>query len=198
MRKSFSIWPPNETGAIIRLAVVVLLAANLVAAYFVLRPIGGSPEELRNQAAELRIELRQRQGALERTRAFASKIEAGRSEADEFLGDYFLSRRIAYSAILDELTKAANDSHLKPKESAYGIEPIEGSDTLSMMQISANYEGSYTDLIHFINLVDKSDSLLIIEGLGATPQLGSGVLNVTFKLDTFVREDEIPKGAAGL
>jgi hypothetical protein len=198
MRKSFSLWPPNEPGAIIRLAVVVLLAANLVAAYFVLRPIGGSPGELRNQAADLRVQLRQRQGALERTRAFAAKIEAGRSEADDFMGDYFLPRRAAYSEILDELTKAANDAHLKSKESAFGIEPIEGSDTLSMMQISANYEGSYTDLIHFINLLDKSDNLLIIESLGATPQLGSGVLNVTFKLDTFVREDDVPKGATGL
>lgn len=198
MRKSFRIWPPNEPGAIIRLTVVVLLAANLVAAYFVLRPIGGSPEELRNQVADLRIQLRQRQGALERTRAFVGKIEAGRSEGDEFLDDYFLPRRTAYSQILDELTKAANDAHLKPKETALGIEPIEGSDTLSMMQISANYEGSYTDLIHFINLVDKSDSLLIIDSLGATPQLGSGVLNVTFKLDTFVREDEAAKSATGL
>ena len=198
MRKSFSIWPPTEPGAVIRLAIVVLLAANLVAGYFVLRPIGGSPEELRKQVADLRVQLRQRQGALERTRAFAAKIEAGRSEGDEFMGDYFLPRRAAYSEILDELTKAATDAHIKPKESALGIEPVEGSDTLSMMQISANYEGTYADLIRFINLLDKSDNLVIIEGLGATPQLGSGVLNVTFKLDAFVRDDETSKGIAGL
>src|ERR1700730_11077677 len=181
MRTSFSIWPPPEPGAIIRLAIVVLLAANLVAFYFVLRPLGGSPEELRTQVADLRSQLRQRQGALDRTRAFAAKIEAGRSEGDEFMGDYFLPRRTAYSEILNELTRAPNEPHIKAKESALGIEPVEGSDTLSMMQISANYEGSYSDLIHFINLLDKSDNLVIIEGLGATPKLGSGVLNVQFK-----------------
>src|SRR5205823_2709705 len=97
-------------------------------------------------------------------------------EGDEFMSDYFLPRRTAYSAILDELTKAANESHLKSKESAFATEPIEGSDTLSMMQISASYEGGYADLVRFINLVDKSDSLLIIESLSATPQQGSGVL----------------------
>src|SRR5947209_4097478 len=189
MRKSFRIWPPNEPGPIMRWAAVVLLAANLVAGYFVLRPIGGSPEDLRNQVADLRIQLRQRQTTLERTRLFANKIEAGRSEADDFMDDYFLPRRTAYSAVLTELTKAASDTHIRSKESAYATEPVEGSDTLTMMQISANYEGSYTDLIHFINLLDKSDSLLIIESLSATPQQGSGVLNVTLKLDTFVRED---------
>lgn len=189
MRKSFRIWPPNEAGAIIRLAVAVLIAANLVAGYFVLRPIGGSPEELRNQVAEMRVQLRQRQSNIGRTRLFATKIEAGRSEGDDFMDDYFLPRRMAYSTVLAELNQAATRSNLKPKEAAFASEPIEGSDTLTMMQISANYEGSYADLIHFINLIDKSDSLLIIEGLNATPQQGSGMLNVTLKLDTFVRED---------
>ncbi|MDQ6759400.1 MAG: type 4a pilus biogenesis protein PilO [Acidobacteriota bacterium] len=189
MRKSFRIWPPNEPGAIIRLIVAVLIVANLVAGYFVLRPIGGSPEELRNQVADLRVQMRQRQNTIARTRQFATKIEAGRSQGDEFMDDYFLPRRIAYSSVLAELNQAATTSHLKPKEAAFATEPIEGSDTLTMMQISANFEGNYADLIRFINLIDKSESLMIIEGLNATPQQGSGTLNVTLKLDTFVRED---------
>src|ERR1700738_5376368 len=115
MRKSFRLWPPNEAGAIIRLAVAVLIAANLVAGYFVLRPIGGSPEELRNQVAEMRVQLRQRQSNIGRTRLFATKIEAGRSEGDDFMDDYFLPRRMAYSTVLAELNQAATRSNLKPK-----------------------------------------------------------------------------------
>ena len=45
------------------------------------------------------------------------------------------------------------------------------------------------DLVHFINLLDKSDRLLIIESLNATPQQTGGRLNVMLKLDTFVQED---------
>ena len=51
---------------------------------------------------------------------------------------------------------------------------MDGSDTLEMMQISANFEGTYPDLIHFVNLLDKSDRLLVIESLNATPQQGGG------------------------
>lgn len=189
MPKNFSFWPPNNPGAILRLVVLVLAAANLIAGFLVLRPIGGSAAELRQQSADLRLQLRQRQGALERTRKLVDKIEAGRREGDEFLGDYFLPRREAYFTLLAELTRAAMEARIKPKESAYAIEPIDGSDTLSMMQISANYEGTYADLMRFVNLLDRSDNLLIVEGLNATPQLGSGLLNVTLKLDTFVRED---------
>ena len=54
------------------------------------------------------------------------------------------------------------------------MEPVEGSDTLDMLQISANFEGTYPDLVHFMNLLDKSDRLLIIESLNATPQQSGG------------------------
>jgi hypothetical protein len=38
-------------------------------------------------------------------------------------------------------------------------------------------------------MIDKSDRLLIIEGLNATPQQGGAKLNIMMKLDTFVLED---------
>ena len=114
MPKNFNIWPPNNPGVILRLAVVVLIVANLVAGYFVLWPYGGSPEELRQQAQDLRLQVRQRQGSLERSKKLVQKIEAGREEGDEFLSDYFLARRGAYTQILSELTTAANDAKRSP------------------------------------------------------------------------------------
>jgi hypothetical protein len=174
---------------VIRLALGVLVAANLVAAYFVVRPIGGSAEELSQQALEMHSQIRQQQGVLERTRVLVSKIESGRGEGDHFMGSYFLPRRPAYSAIVGELNDLASQAKITPRDSAWALEPVEGSDTLDMLQISANFEGTYPDLVHFINLLDKSDRLLIIESLNATPQQTGGRLNVMLKLDTFVQED---------
>jgi hypothetical protein len=189
MLKSFNVWPPNNPRAVIRLALGVLVAANLVAAYFVVRPIGGSAQELSEQALEMHSQIRQQQGVLERTRVLVSKIESGRGEGDRFMGSYFLPRRPAYSAIVGELNDLASQAKITPRDSAWALEPVEGSDTLDMLQISANFEGTYPDLVHFINLLDKSDRLLIIESLNATPQQTGGRLNVMLKLDTFVQED---------
>lgn len=189
MRKSYSLWPPNNPGNIARLAVAVLLIANLAALYFVFFPPGGSPAELRQQLADQRIQLRQRLGSLDRTKKLAAKIEAGREEGNDFLSEYFLQRRAAYPELLAELNKLASESNIRPKEASYATEPVEGSDTLGMMQISASFEGTYGDLIKFINLIDRSDSLLIVESLNATPQQGNKLLNVVLKIDTFVRED---------
>ncbi|MGD0435931.1 MAG: hypothetical protein ABSB86_05670 [Bryobacteraceae bacterium] len=191
MPRNFNIWPPNNPLAILRLVLGVLLAANLVVAYFVIRPIGGSPQQLRQQAADLHTEIRQKQGILERTRILASKIETGRGEGDTFMGKYFLPRRAANSILMAELNDLAGQAKITPKESAYAIEPVEGSDTLDMMQISANYEATYQDLIRFINLLDKADRLLVLESLNATPQQSGKKLNVLVKLDTFVKEDAV-------
>jgi Tfp pilus assembly protein PilO len=189
MLKSFNVWPPNNPRAVIRLVLGVLIAANLVAGYFVIRPIGGSPQELREQAAAMRNQIRQQQAALDRTSSLSSKIESGRNEGDQFMSKYFLPRRTAYSTIMADLNDLAGQTKVTPKEGAYAIEPIEGSDTLEMMQLSVNYEATYPDLIRFVNLVDKADRLLVVESLNATPQQIGAKLNIMLKLDTFVRED---------
>ena len=186
---NWNVWPPNNAAALMRLGVGLLVAANLVAGYFVLRPIGGSPDELRQQAMEMRLQIRQQQNALDRMRLLSGKVEIGRGEGDKFMTKYFLPRRTANSVILSELNQIANEAKVTPKETAYAWVPVEGSDTLQMMQITANYETSYVNLVRFVNMIDKADRLLIIEGLNATPQQGGAKLNVMMKLDTFVVED---------
>ncbi|HTA70525.1 MAG TPA: hypothetical protein VK776_19700 [Bryobacteraceae bacterium] len=180
---------PANPRSVIRLVLGLLIAANLVAGYFVLRPLGGSPQELRQQVAEMRIQIRQQQGTVDRTRLMAGKIEIGRGEGDKFMSKYFLPRRSAYSVVMAELNDLAMQAKVTAKESANAIEPVDGSDVLDMMQITANYEAKYEDLVHFVNMIDKADRLLVMESLNATPQQGGGKLNVMMKLDTFVIED---------
>jgi hypothetical protein len=187
--RSFNLLPVSNPRTLIRVGLGALAAANLIALYFVIRPIGGSAQELAAQALEMHSAIRQQQGVLDRTRLLAGKIESGRGEGDQFMGHYFLPRRTAYSTIMSELNDLAGQSKITPRDSAFGLDAVDGSDTLDMMQISANLEGLYPDVIRFINLLDKSDRLLIVESLNATPQQSGGKVNVALKLDTFVRED---------
>ncbi|HEX5230057.1 MAG TPA: hypothetical protein VFW44_20230 [Bryobacteraceae bacterium] len=194
MPRSFNLAASNPRKSI-RLGLGILTVANVIALYFVIRPIGGSAQELAQQALDLHLQIRQQQSALDRTKLLAGKIATGRGEGDKFMGSYFLPRRTAYSTIMGELNDLAGQSKVTPRESAIALDAVDGSDTLDMMQISANFEGQYPDLLHFINQIDKSDRLLI-ESLNATPQQSGGRLNVTLKLDTFVREDGSHEGGA--
>ncbi len=178
----------KDPQLLVRLVLGVLLLANLVAAWMVFFPPGGSPEDLAQRLISLRAELVQRQTTLRRTKAIVINVEKGRGEGDQFLGEYFLGQRTASSTIISELVEAAGKSGVKPREHAYSREPIEGSDDLSMMTITANYEGSYQNFVKFINLIDKSPRLLIIDTLQAAPQAGAG-LHVSMKLDAFVKSE---------
>lgn len=187
MLKSFKLsW--RSPADVARLVIGALVALNIVAAYFVMRPPGGSPDELRAEVRDVTSQLRQKKAVLDRTRAFVSKIQAGREQGDHFLAQYFLPSGKAYSIVLSDLIDLAKEAQMTPKESTYSMEPIEGSDTLSTMTISQNLEGTYPQLIHFINALDKSSRLLVVESLQATPQ-SAGPLNVVLKLQTYVRED---------
>jgi len=189
MPRNFSVWPPSDPQALLRLAAGLLLAANLVAAYFVIWPVGGSAAQLRQQAANMRIAIVQKRNLLKRTQLLTSKIETGRVEGDQFVSNYFLPRRQAFSMIVAVMNDLASKAKITPKESSFPIDSVDGSDTLEMMQVTANFEATYQDLIHFINLLDKSDKLLVVEGLNASPQQNGSKLNVQLKLDTFVTED---------
>ena len=200
MPRSFSIpwWlDPRVPLGWLRLLVAALALANLVAAYLLVRPVGGSPEELRAQVSSLRSSLRLQRGGIQRTTTLLNKVKTGRTEGEQFLGQYFLVRRTAYSTILAELVADAKDSGIQARETTFTIEPVEGSDTLQFMKVTANYAGSYANLIQFVNKVDHSDRLLIIEGLQATPQQQAQLLNITVKLDAFVRDDTGGAAAGG-
>ena len=173
----------------IRIVLGVLLGLNVVAAGLVLFPPGGSADDLEREMAALQSQVAQKRALLERTRLNVAAVETARGEGDKFLSDYFLGRRIADSTLLSALTAAANKAQIKERDRAQTTELIEGSDTLSMMTITANYEGTYHNLLNFIGELDHAEPLLIIESLTAAPQQGSNTLSVSMKIDAFIRDE---------
>jgi hypothetical protein len=187
MRKSFNLRGPQT---MVRGVLGALLAANLIAAGLVLFPPGGSAEDLERERITLDSQLRSSRARVDLTRLHASAVEKGRAEGDDFLNKYFLTSRTAFSTLLTQLEAAAKPTKMKPRDNAYALEPVEGSDTLSMMSITAAYEGTYQDLMHFVYELDRTPGMLIIESLSAAPQANSDTLTVSMKLNTFVRGAE--------
>jgi len=180
----------------LRVVVGVLLAANLIAAGILMFPPGGWAEDLEKELASLQTQVLSKRVLLEKTRQNVAAVELGRAEGDQFLGRYFLGRRAAAENLLTALGNAEAGSKIKEKGWSSSFEPIDGSDTLSMMSITATYEGEYGDLLHFVHEIDKSPALMIIESLSEVPQTGSKILSISLKMDTFVREDSVAQAMA--
>jgi type IV pilus assembly protein PilO len=131
------------------------------------------------------LDMRQR---LERTRQVVQKVQQARSEGDRFLADYMMDRQSTFSTIVSELDRVAKEAGITPKERSWNLEEVEGSETVMQMSITSGFEGTYANLTKFVNLLDKSPRFLIVETLQAAPQQGSNMLNISVKLDTFVRQ----------
>jgi Tfp pilus assembly protein PilO len=170
-----------------RVVLGLLLIANLVAAAAVFRPWGGSAEQLQQQLAQLYRDQQQRQAAVERLRTLVGTVEKTRTDVDRFFDRYFLDSQTVYSTVLSELNGLAEKAGVKAKDHTFNAEPIEGSDTLGMMTITGYYEGTYADLVMFVNAIDRSPRFLTIDRLQATPLQTQGTLNVNLRLNVFVR-----------
>jgi type IV pilus assembly protein PilO len=196
MPRSFKLpaLPANVTKdprVVARLVLGILLLANLIAAFAIFRPVGGSAEQLDQELSEKRRQLQRDQAHLQRVRALAAKMEQARTSGDSFLQSYFMDRRTLSSTIVSELHQAAKNAGIKKSQHSFTIDPIEGSDTLSMVTIVGNYEGTYGDLLQFVNRLDKSGRFIIIDTMSAAPMQGSKDLAISVKMNTFVREDGV-------
>jgi len=196
MPKSFNVSPSlnlKDPRVLVRIGLGALLLANLVTALILLKPWGGSAEDLERERGRLQQQLASMQSQLTRSKALVGKAERARSEGDDFLSEYTTDRRTTFSSIFAELERVAKEAGIQPRPASYELDQVEGSDSLYQMSISAAYEGNYASLTKFVNLLDKSPRFLIIESLMAAPQQTNtgDLLSVSVKLDTFVREQPV-------
>jgi hypothetical protein len=105
----------------------------------------------------------------------------------------FIDRRMApnYSTLIAQLDDTATKNQVRLSHSDYAQKPaIHG---LTEVTISAGLIGQYTDLMHFINDIerDKDHVFFIIDGITLSGQQG-GLVNLRLRLTTYLRS-----GAAG-
>lgn len=194
MPRSFKIALPSsaqwkEPRILIRIGLGLLLVANLVAAGYAFNIFTPSPEILNRRLLSAQAQLQTDQARLVRSRALASNIGKGKAESDTFLAQYFTNRRRTYSTILQEIRDTATASGMKTEEGTTTLDPIKGTDDLSMLTLSINFEGSFAQLVKFVNLIDRSPRFIIIESMQAAPQPKGDVVNTNLKMHVFVKDD---------
>jgi len=145
---------------------------------------------LRRQQQMLTAQLTRAQQQLATSKRLVDKVEQARSEGDNFLNKYFTDSQTTAALILTELNTTARDAGIKMGQAQFNKENIEGSDNLQMLTTNVGFEGNYTNLTKFMNLLDKSPRFMIIESMqAAEPQQQAGqALNVSLKIDTFVKD----------
>jgi Tfp pilus assembly protein PilO len=143
------------------------------------------------------VMVQQQKLRLTQVESLAAKVQSAGDEGEGFLTQYFLPRRQSSSILLSELDEIRRKIGIRTEGSSFQFEPVEGTGRFLMLTITANYEGTYEDLIEFMSEVDRSDRFIIIESMQATPVSEQNTINLQVQMNTFVRNDgaavEVPE-----
>ncbi len=181
----------REPKTLVRAGLGILLAANLVAAIMAFHLIGDSPADLDAQLTSARAAFRNAQHRLEQSMSLAHNTEVSRQQGTLFLASYMTARRRYSSALSSEINKLAESSGMKVGNLNYTLpDPIEGSEDMDTLTITASFVGGYANLVKFVNLLDRSPRFLLINTFQVEPQPRGDVLNATVKMNAFLKDDK--------
>jgi len=170
----------------------VLALLNGIALFFYLDPPGGSRKELLSESVRVQGEIVAARAKSLRLGTVAAKVRLASSESADFEAKYFLPKRMAYAAVIAEIQRMAKASGLQERDAVYTEEPIEGSADLSLLNSTANYAGTYPNLMRFLYEVDHSPMLLILENLTAAPQQKGGEIATNIRFRAIVEDEPAP------
>ena len=172
----------------LQVSAAVLAIANVAALYFYIAPPGGSRKDLMMESRRVKTQLAAAKATTVRLQDVAAKVQVGSTESTDFEAKYFLPKRLAYAAVIAEIQRMAKASGLAERDAVYTEEPVEGSADLSVLNITANYQGTYDNLMRFVYEADRCPMLLMLDTLQATPQQKAGQINSSIRFQAIVRE----------
>lgn len=161
----------------------LVLAANI----FLAVKFGLAWEAIRSGQSGTYVQEELRYGQLEaqmqHLNGLPKKVDQASDDAQKFF-----NARIApdFSTILAQLGAVASKNHVKLSRAGYS--PTPSIDGLTEVRIDAGLSGQYTDLMHFINDLerDKDHVFFIIDGITLTGQQG-GLVNLRLRMRTYLR-----------
>lgn len=173
----------------------LLALLNVIALFLYLDPPGGTRDDLEQQIVQTRRQIVAGRAQTAKMQLLASKVQSGSSQSGSFETKYFLAKRTAYVAVFEEIQRMAAASGIQERDAAWSEEPIEGTADLTLLNIQANYEGSYTNLMKFLYQADRSPMLLMLDRLQAAPQQKNNQINTQIRFQAIVREPRAAQGA---
>ncbi len=186
-RKAVAARTVGSSRRVVAWGLIALATVNVVFWLLFVQPLESREDEKQALIGAMDAQLKQKREALARLREATEKVSLATVNGDELLDSLTFERRTAFSKLLTELGDAAKEAGIEIRETDYVSGDVEGTETYGIISITANFRGDYASLVRFLNLLDRSKAFLIIERLGARPREDTGGLQISMRIDTFVR-----------
>lgn len=169
----------------VRTAIAVVLVLDAALVYVNWRNASAATQSQRAQAVSLAKEADAYEKDVARAEAIRKHMPEIRQNCQRFYQEEFLPASRGYSSVVADLGELAGHAGLKTSGLAFKQHAIEKRDVLEV-DISTSVEGDYPSLIHFINGLERSKNLYLLNDLKLA-SISSGSIKLQLELRTYFR-----------
>ena len=172
----------RQTRHKVKTALAVMAGIDVIAIAIYFSPLVGSQAVRQDQLHQLWKELQVKTREVEPLRGLDKKVPVARKEIDQFYKDRLPAEG---STISENIGKLAGDAGVKIASIRYDMKDPE---TLGVrrVQIEADMNGNYLQLVRFINALERDQMFFLVDGV----QLGgeqAGTVKLQMKMETYLK-----------
>lgn len=178
---------PQQQRRAILIALTALLAADAALAFYSWKL--ASPAQAQQELKELARSRDLLRADVKRAQDIREKIPAIQQECDAFEQSFF-PERSGYSSVDAELGSLAAKSGLQLQSTNFHPEPVKDRH-MSRVGMQTVVSGRYEAVVRFLNGLQRSKNVYVIEGLTAAPEQSPGakdLVRVTISMTTYFRD----------
>jgi Tfp pilus assembly protein PilO len=170
-------------------SLIGLALVNLVVYGAVTYRLATKQERLAQQQASLSEQIATRQGELASLREEQARIERNDAVVAAFWSDVVQPVTPGLTDAIDEIDRLARQSNVERGRTSYSQEELDVG--LREIKVSMPLQGSYFDLVRFINVLERSERFFLVREI-ALRDSSEGQLNLRCDLSFFVKPVETP------
>lgn len=167
------------------IAIAALCTVDIALGVFLWQGSRVGPGELRVQAEGLRSQAKLLGADVERGEKIRASLPQVGKDCDAFYHSAFLNPATAYSDVESDLETIAHKSNLKTTDITFKQKPLQDHG-VTELAISGTIEGEYPALVQFINGLEKSKNLYLLDGLSLA-SASTGGIRLRLELRTYFR-----------
>jgi Tfp pilus assembly protein PilO len=184
---------PRSLWRRLLLPVLALLGLNgLVLATYTL-PRTFQVRSATARAEEVRKELAREREATAVLRRQAEAIRGNETDTARFYREFVVGSRAELIPLLEDIDHMATEPGLKPSARTYQLEDVKGADLTRVMVLLA-VEGSYHQLVGFLDRVERSKHFLTIDRIGLTAGSATGSPSLKVELSAYLKGKPAKEG----
>jgi Tfp pilus assembly protein PilO len=183
---------PRNLRRLLQSAVLICALADVALFLVYVSPLVPSHADATEQVARATTELNLKRTTVSNLQLLKSRIVQSEREARELTGTAMPPEQTVFSDVLQEMDKLAKASHVQ----AAGIGFDKAKTTTAGLReigITANVEGQYSDVIEFLNAIERSPIFFIVDEItltGSRAETGNGAIRLGVRLETYARVEE--------